>query len=265
MKLEDLIGILILSTWLGMLALEALFPARSYPKVRGWRFLGAFALLAFMAISTVMPLLLPPALFEHTWLQLGDLSPVLGAPLGFAAVTFVGYLYHRLCHRFGFMWRWLHQLHHSAPRLDIGGAMMFHPLEMGVYGVLQPVILVSVLGLSPESAALAGFIAAFYSLFQHLNVRTPTWLGYLIQRPESHGLHHEQGVHAYNYGDLPLWDMLFGTFRNPARFTGDVGFGGNEHRRVFSMLFGRDVSQGTGTRALRDANGARSVPDAVNA
>ena len=52
-------------------------------------------------------------------------------------------------------------------------------------------------------------------MFQHWNVKTPRWLGYIIQRPESHGLHHELGVHARNYSDFPLWDMLMGTFVNP--------------------------------------------------
>ena len=66
-------------------------------------------------------------------------------------------------------------------------------------------------------------MSAFYALFQHWNVRTPRWLGYIIQRPESHGLHHELGVHARNYSDFPLWDILMGTFVNPASFDGDVG------------------------------------------
>ena len=52
-------------------------------------------------------------------------------------------------------------------------------------------------------------------LLYHWNVSTPAWLGYLIQRPESHCVHHQHGLHRYNYADLPVWDMLFGTFRNP--------------------------------------------------
>ncbi len=73
-----------------------------------------------------------------------------------------------------------------------------------------------VLGLDPVAAAATGYIAAFYGYFQHMNIRTPRWLGFIIQRPEAHCVHHQRDVHAYNYGDLPVWDMLFGTFRNPA-------------------------------------------------
>ena len=57
-----------------------------------------------------------------------------------------------------------------------------------------------------------------------INIRTPRLLGYLIQRPEQHGLHHERDVHAYNYASLMLWDLLFGTFRNPESFPTQYGF-----------------------------------------
>jgi sterol desaturase/sphingolipid hydroxylase (fatty acid hydroxylase superfamily) len=251
MKLEYLIPLLIVGTWAGMLALEALLPARSYPRVTAWRLAGAFSLLVYLAVGTVVPLLLPGWLLEWRLLDLGRLGIPAGAVIGFLGITFVGYWYHRACHRFDGMWRWLHQLHHSAPRLDIGGSLIFHPFEMAAYTLIQVGVLVLLLGIDPVAAALVGYLSAFYGLFQHLNVRTPRLLGYLIQRPESHGLHHEHGVHARNYGDLPIWDLLFGTFSNPPRFTGEVGFEPGAHRRVGAMLAGREVSQGTGTAVQR--------------
>jgi sterol desaturase/sphingolipid hydroxylase (fatty acid hydroxylase superfamily) len=251
MKTEDIIGLAIVTTWLGMLGLEALFPARPFPRVRGWRIVGALYLLVYLTVGTVVPLLLPTQLLEWRLLDLSRLGVVPGALIGFAVMTFVGYWYHRACHRWGGMWRWLHQLHHSAPRLDLGGALVFHPLEMAAYTIIQVGVLVMVLGIDPLAAATVGYISAFYGMFQHLNVRTPRWLGVLIQRPESHGLHHQTGVHARNYADFPVWDLLFGTFSNPAHFQGDVGFGGTAHRRLPAMLLGRDVSQGTGTAVQR--------------
>jgi sterol desaturase/sphingolipid hydroxylase (fatty acid hydroxylase superfamily) len=101
---------------------------------------------------------------------------------------------------------------------------------------------VIVLGLDPLAAALVGYVAAFYGMFQHWNVRTPRWLGYVIQRPEAHCEHHRLGVHADNYGDLPVWDVMFGTFRNPDRFEGRCGFESPADRRVWSMLAWRDVN-----------------------
>ena len=59
----------------------------------------------------------------------------------------------------------------------------------------------------------AGFLlTGIAELFYHWNVRTPHWLGYFVQRPESHCVHHQRGRHRNNYSDLPLWDIAFGTF-----------------------------------------------------
>jgi hypothetical protein len=62
-------------------------------------------------------------------------------------------------------------------------------------------------------------------------------------------------VHAYNYGDFPLWDILFGTFKNPRDFgTNDVGFPSPQDRRLGAMLALRDVSDAVGTRTQRNAS-----------
>ncbi len=79
-------------------------------------------------------------------------------------------------------------------------------------------------------------------MVQHCNIRTPRGLGYVIQRPESHCLHHERDVHARNFGDLPLWDMVFGTFHNPGHFEGSVGFRIENSTRIADMLLMKDVN-----------------------
>ena len=71
---------------------------------------------------------------------------------------------------------------------------------------------------------------------------TPRWLGFLVTRPESHSLHHERNVHARNYGDIPLFDMLFGTFENPPAFDGEVGFYDGGSKRLGAMLAGRPIA-----------------------
>jgi hypothetical protein len=83
----------------------------------------------------------------------------------------------------------------------------------------------------------------------------PRWLGYLIQRPESHSIHHQRGVHVYNYGDIALWDLLFGTLQNPVSFDGEAGYWDGASRRVGAMLIGRDVTTGP------DVQRAGSRPD----
>lgn len=250
MSLDDLIGLLIFGTYGTFMLLEAVFPARKYPQSKLWRLQGWAFLIAMAVVATFTPLLLPSAwLAEHRLIDGSGLGVALGTVVGYAVFSFVGYVWHRSVHRFQFLWRTFHQLHHAPQRLDMAGAAVFHPLEIAVYVVLTTLTTTLVLGLRPEAAALTGFVAQFYSFFQHLNVKTPRILGYVIQRPEGHFVHHQRDVHAYNYGDFPLWDILFGTFRNPADFgTEEVGFARPADRRYASMLLTRDVSDAIGTR-----------------
>ena len=97
-------------------------------------------------------------------------------------------------------------------------------------------------GLGPEAAAITVLLTGLAELFYHWNVRTPHWLGPFFQRPEMHCVHHQEGLHHYNYADLPLWDLLFGTYHNPRGFDARCGFGDEAEHRIGAMLGGRDVS-----------------------
>lgn len=56
-------------------------------------------------------------------------------------------------------------------------------------------------------------------------------------------LHHERDVHARNYGDLPVWDMLFGTFVNPRQAPNTkTGFDVRASVRVKDVLLMCDVN-----------------------
>jgi sterol desaturase/sphingolipid hydroxylase (fatty acid hydroxylase superfamily) len=57
-----------------------------------------------------------------------------------------------------------------------------------------------------------------------------------------HGRHHERGVHANNYADLPFLDMLFGTYDNPRTWNGPAGFYTGGSARMLDMLVGRDIN-----------------------
>jgi sterol desaturase/sphingolipid hydroxylase (fatty acid hydroxylase superfamily) len=159
-------------------------------------------------------------------------------------VTFFGYWLHRAEHRFTWLWLAAHQLHHSAPRVDLAGAYFTHPVEVALKVTLATTTSVYLLGLTPMAAAAVGLIGAVLSMWQHWNINTPHWLGYLIPRPESHVLHHERDVPARNFGDLPLWDLLFGTFDNPrTAWAGQAGFPSPQHQRLKDMLLMGDVQQ----------------------
>lgn len=242
MSTEDLLGLLIPVSFFAMLGIEAFGTGRSWPDVRHWRLkgLGFFALL--MAINIVLPGLLADNLGAHSLLPGQRLGVAGGILVGFLALTLATALLHRAYHRFDVLWRWVHQLHHSPLRLDVAGSVLFTPQEIVLNVLVFQLVEVVVLGLNPVAAAAVGTIAAFYGMFQHFNIHTPPWLGYLIQRPESHGVHHRRGHHQWNYADFPVWDMLMGTFRNPRDYLGEVGFEGDASARIAPMLLGRDAN-----------------------
>ena len=259
MEAVDVVGLLIPATFFVMLAVERWRPAREFPPRRGWAWLGIAFLLLIGTVSTVVPLLFDPAwLAAHRWLDGSRLGVAGGTLVGYVVLSGAMYAWHRTAHTLPLLWRLTHQIHHSPQRVDIPGSVLFHPSEMVVQVLLQLFVTLIVLGLDPLAAALTGYVAAFYGMFQHWNIHTPRWLGYLIQRPEAHCEHHRLGVHADNYGDLPVWDLLFGTFRNPAHFSGRCGFESPLDRRLGAMLALQDVNQPAYGRDSRGASPQRA-------
>ena len=260
----DLIGLLVPLTYFLMLAVELRWPARAFPARRGWRWLGIGFLLLIGTAGAVIPLLLPLHwMAEHRWWDGTRLGVVGGTLAGWVVLSGISFAAHRAFHAWSPLWRMGHQMHHSPQRVDISGSTLFHPVEIVVQVLLQLFVTVIVLGLDPLAAALVGYMAAFAGMFQHWNVRTPQWVGYLIQRPESHCVHHRLGVHAWNYADFPLWDILFGSFRNPREFLGACGFEDPEDRRLGAMLAWRDVNAaryGQGNRGAAGAMPAQPMP-----
>ncbi|HET7540089.1 MAG TPA: sterol desaturase family protein [Polyangiaceae bacterium] len=224
------------------LLLERWLPARPLPRVRGWSVRASLMFVPTMSIGAIVPMLVADHFAGRSLLRLGGLGTWGGALLGLLSTDFVAYWLHRAQHRHAGFWRFTHQLHHSAERVDVLGAGFFHPLDIAV-GALATSLVVAVLGLSSDAAAIAGLAMLFMAVLQHLNVRTPVWLGYLVQRPESHSLHHARGYHADNYGNLALWDMVFGTFANPQQFVADAGFYDGASERVWDMLLGHDIQR----------------------
>jgi sterol desaturase/sphingolipid hydroxylase (fatty acid hydroxylase superfamily) len=240
--MEEIAPLLIVAMYLGFIAYEALLPRRKLAPVRRWRSKGVLFFVVTAVVSTVLPLLYGDFVARHALFDLSGLGTVAGALVGYALYQLAAYWWHRLMHTSSFLWRWAHQMHHSAERVDMWGAMYFHPFDIAGFTLVGSLVYSLVLGLSPAAVALANVIGLCNSFLQHANIRTPRWLGYLVQRPEAHGIHHQRGVHGYNYADLPVWDILFGTFRNPAVWNEQGGFYDGGSARVGAMLIGRDIS-----------------------
>ncbi len=224
-----------------MIVTELLAGARRWPAVASW-----WARAVMLNAVQVAVALVAGWSWESTmsgWRPWSlEALPVWGqVALGYVAITFVYYWWHRWRHEVRWLWRGLHQLHHSPSRIEIVTSFYKHPLEILLNSFLSTAILYCLVGVGPEAATYAVLVTGIAELFYHWNVRTPYWLGFLIQRPESHCVHHQQGVHAFNYSDLPLWDMLFGTFRNPRAWHGSCGFGVEREKRLVDMLLWREV------------------------
>jgi len=78
-------------------------------------------------------------------------------------------------------------------------------------------------------------------MFYHSNLRTAHWVGYFLQRPEHHSIHHEIDIHDFNYGDITWWDRLFGTFRDTDKFASRCGFPHDIEQSLVPMLAFTDV------------------------
>jgi sterol desaturase/sphingolipid hydroxylase (fatty acid hydroxylase superfamily) len=239
------ITLTVLGVALVMMAVERLGPGRRWPRVRGWWWRAILLNLVQVAAVWLAGVGWNGWMVRHSPWSADWLGATGGALVGYLAITFVYYWWHRWRHESGFLWRWLHQLHHSPQRIEVITSFYKHPFEILINSVISSAILYLGVGVGPASASGAVLLSGLAELIYHWNVRTPHWLGYLFQRPESHCVHHQAGVHSFNYSDLPLWDMLFGTLRNPRSWESSCGFGEVGEHRFGEMLRGIDVNQGT--------------------
>jgi sterol desaturase/sphingolipid hydroxylase (fatty acid hydroxylase superfamily) len=237
------VPLVVLAVALVMMAFERLAPGRNWPRVRGW-WGRALALNGFQVLSVFIA-----GWTFDGWMQRNRpwsadaLGTTGGAFVGYLVITFIYYWWHRWRHEVPWLWRVFHQVHHSPQRIEIITSFYKHPLEILANSVLSSAILYPLVGLRPVAASGAVMLSGLAELVYHWNVKTPHWIGYLFQRPESHCVHHQEAVHSFNFSDLPLWDMLFGTFRNPKSFDARCGFGPSLEPRLPEMLAFVDVNR----------------------
>jgi sterol desaturase/sphingolipid hydroxylase (fatty acid hydroxylase superfamily) len=233
-----------------LMVLERKYPHFELHPVGGW-WKWIVAIYGFQGLSVIVATFT----WEH-WLQetsyfksangfhLRDhVNPFIGGFLAYVFNTWVFYWWHLARHRVYLLWVLTHQMHHSATRLETITSFYKHPLEIVIDSQIIAIISYSVLGMSPESSIWVSIFSAMGEYIYHMNLRTPKWLGYFFQRPESHRLHHRKNarLNCPNYADLPLWDMLNNTFDNPdPDYFEETGFPNREDWR-WSMMFFVDV------------------------
>lgn len=238
----DPISLSVFALYAALMAWEFLVPARALPLAPAWRLRGLAAFAIYFLLSTYLPLLWGKYLQPLQLFDLSGLGTWTGALIGLLVYELCGYVYHRSMHASNVLWRGLHQMHHSAERVDSYGAFWFHPTDMIGWTAVSSIALTVIVGLSAQATTVVLLTVTLLAIFQHANVRTPRWLGYVVQRPESHSWHHARGRHRDNYADLPVFDLLFGTLRNPRDFAPENGFYDGASLRLLDMLAFRDVA-----------------------
>lgn len=146
--------------------------------------------------------------------------------VGFVAVEFAYYWFHRASHRVRWLWA-SHAVHHSAEQMTL-----LSSLRLGWTNLLSagwvfyvPLILV---GFDPKLVVLLLTLNLRYQFFLHTEAKISLGpLEWLLNSPSHHRVHHGRND-AYldcNYGGvLIVFDRLFGTFR-PEREDEPVEYG----------------------------------------
>lgn len=240
--LLDPISLIVIAMYVALMAWEAIKPAQELPYVPNWKIKGLTSFIIFFYLSSYLPILVDPFLASYQLIDLSQMGVGISAFIGVMLYELGVYAWHRSMHTSNTLWKSFHQMHHSAERIDTYGAFYFSPLDMIGFTLLGSVCFALLIGLSPQATTIVLLLTTFLGMFQHANIKTPYWLGFIVQRPESHAVHHARGIHKYNYSDIPVFDMIFGTFNNPKGYEHETGFYQGASERILDMLMFKDVS-----------------------
>lgn len=234
-------SVMVIAATILFIVLERVFPGRVLPHANGW-----YGRALLVNLVQLLIILATARLWIHVF---GDTSlfklsawdlPLAEGFVGWFIGTFFFYWWHRLRHAKGF-WLVFHQVHHSPSRIEILTSFYKHPVEILSDAILSALVLYPLLGCSMMGAFWYNFFGATGEYFYHANLRTPKWLRFFIQTPELHSIHHQYDVHKYNFGDIPLWDRLFGTYNDTTEFVERCGFPTGAEEKLGDMLMFRDV------------------------
>ena len=232
--------LLILST-AAFLCIERISPGRELPHVPGWYFRALLINVVQLTITLSLARIWIDIFQAGSIFSLASWDiPFLEGFFGWFVGTLIFYWWHRLRHVKGF-WRVFHQIHHSPSRIEVLTSFYKHSVEILTNSFLSAFILFPVLGCSMLGTYWYNFFAATGEYFYHANFRSPKLLRYFIQTPELHSIHHQLDVHDYNYSDLPIWDRIFGTYKDTTEFMPACGFPGDNEEHLVEMIAFKDV------------------------
>src|SRR5262249_47333126 len=123
-------GLMVLATVsliaLAMICVERLAPGRAFPRKRSWILPALLLSVVQVAIVWLAGTLWDGWLLAHRPFSADGLGVPGGALLGYFAITFVYYWWHRWRHGSVLLWRVLHQVHHSVERVEVLASFYKH-------------------------------------------------------------------------------------------------------------------------------------------
>lgn len=183
-----------------------------------------------MASAAVRPLL-PWQTIAFSYDAIGQV-PYVGGALEVLAMIFVPllmhdmwfYWAHRIEHKVPFLWEF-HKLHHSDELLNCSTWARDHFLQAAWIALVPAMTLGLVFDISAKQAGEAALLSILFlslqSMFYHSAIKTSLpWLDRILVTPQVHRIHHARDPAHYNcnFADaLPIFDIVFGTYRKPAR------------------------------------------------
>jgi len=236
-----------------LMILERMFPDQELKYVPGWwkwvLLINIFQLFAvILAAFTWEDWLLNTSYFtSKTGFHLRDhVTPFWGGVIAYVFQQWLFYYWHKGRHELYICWILFHQFHHSPSRIETITSFYKHPLEIIIDSQIMAILLYSVLGLTNESSIWLSIFCAIGEYIYHMNIKTPWIMGFFFQRPEMHRLHHRHMHRRFcpNYVDLPIFDMLGGTFENPVTVNDPTGFTPDREIKRIEMLLFKDVITG---------------------
>ena len=223
-----------------LMVVERLAPGSPLPAIRGW-----WPRTIAINLTQVLVVYCGALGWDRwfpglAWWHAEQLGTAPAIALGYLTITFVFYWWHRARHEIPLLWRWLHQVHHSAARLEVATSFYKHPLEILLNSLLSSFLLHVLRRTASGQRHHRGH--------HHRSRRTALSLQPAHRRTGSDTCSSGRraidattsiGHHRDNYSDLPLWDILFGTFDNPRDSPRECGFGAARERQLFRMLLGK--------------------------
>jgi sterol desaturase/sphingolipid hydroxylase (fatty acid hydroxylase superfamily) len=158
-------------------------------------------------------------------------------------VDFIVYWIHRSQHTFWTMWR-THAWHHSIEEMYWFAGFRTSFLHSLLNNIPQVLIPVTLFKLSPAEAGIGYSIGAFIQFVEHTNWHLSFGpLNWLLVTPDYHRIHHAATLHRGKNlaGAFRIWDMMFGTYVDPATMPEhyELGLGENiEAKQIPRLMAG---------------------------